>query len=378
MKHAKPKLAVFISSLQAGGAERVVSLLIPEFLKTYDVTLILLQKKIAYSIPNDLSMVVLRDYSRYLGRFLALPLFAWQYRKVCRTLEIDVSLSFLNRPNYIAVLAKLMGLHVRMVISERAMPLLQHRSGLSGWVNRRLIAYLYPKADAVIANSRQNAWTIQKTFNVDHCHTVYNPVMSQVPTVLPKNARFTFVSVGRLDKGKNHHVLIEAMRDLDAQLWIIGEGTLKQVLQRQIDELKLNDKVTLLGYQKDPYAWLSQANAFVFSSLHEGFPNVLLEALSCGVAVISTDCCFGPREILAPKSDTSHQLKSGVEEAEFGLLVPINDAEAMQKAMQKMMDDEMLYEYYRTQALKRASDFAIMPIVEQWRSILEEKNLCAE
>lgn len=374
MIQIKPKLAVFISSLEAGGAERVISLLLPEFLKVYDVSLILLQKKIEYSIPSNLHMIVLKDYTCYLGRFFALPLLAWEYRKVCKALDIDYSLSFLNRPNYIAILAKLMGLHVKIVISERAMLILQHSHGLKGWINRRLIAWLYPKADAIVANSKHNAMVIEKVLEIDTCYTIYNPVLLQPLTNFSEKTQFTFVSIGRLDKGKNHSLLIEAMVRLDAHLWIIGEGPLKWALQHQVDKLKLNDKVTLLGYQRDPHVWLMQANAFVFASLHEGFPNVLLEALSCGLAVISTDCLCGPREILDPSNDATYVLKNGIELAQYGLLVPIQDVVAMREAMQRLMDDETLYKSYRTKALHRAHDFTIISIVKQWCMIFEGKN----
>ena len=374
----KPKLAIFISSLEAGGAERVVSLLLPELIKTNEVFLILLDKKVNYCIPQEVEVITLNNISNSMGRFLSLPFLALQYKKICQHLSVETSLSLLNRPNYIAILAKMMGLDVKIVISERAMPSLQHQRGIKGFVNRWLIHWLYPKADGVVINSLRNSYELQHTFGLKDIKTIYNPILIQQPLPFPlkNSATFRFVTVGRLDKGKNHFLLINAMQYVDATLWIIGEGKLKKKLERHIKALGLTHKIKLLGYQSEPKEWLLQADAFVFSSLHEGFPNVLLEALSCGLPVISTDCLSGPREILAPQTDYIYQMKEGIEEAEFGILVPINDVEAMQKAMQKFLDDENLCAYYRTQALKRAQDFAIEPILGQWRDVLEGKHIC--
>lgn len=379
MNKSKPKLALFISSLEAGGAERVVSLLLPELIKTYEVSLILLDKKVNYCVPQEVEIIILNNISNSMGRFLSLAFLALQYKKICQYLSIETSLSFLNRPNYIAILAKMMGLNAKIVISERAMPSLQHKQGIKGFVNRWLIRWLYPKADEVVINSLRNAYELEHAFGVKDIKTINNPILSQQPLSLSckKNSSiFQFITIGRLDEGKNHFLLINAMQHVDATLWIIGEGKLKKKLERHIKALGLTHKIKLLGYQSESKEWLLQADAFVFSSLHEGFPNVLLEALSCGLPIISTDCLSGPREILAPQTDYTYQMDEGIEEAEFGILVPVNDTEAMQKAMQKLLDDENLCKHYYAQALKRAQDFAIEPILGQWRDVLEGKHTC--
>lgn len=379
MNNSKPKVALFISSLEAGGAERVVSLLLPELIKIYEVSLILLDKKVNYCVPQEIEVIILNNISSPLGRFLSLPFLALQYKKICQHLSIQTSLSLLNRPNYIAILAKMIGLDVKIVISERAMPSLQHKQGIKGFINRCLIHWLYPKADEVIVNSLRNSYELEHAFGVKNIKTIYNPVLIQhsLPLTCKKNSSvFQFITIGRLDQGKNHLLLIKTMQYVDATLWIIGEGKLKKKLEHSIKALGLTHKVKLLGYQSVPKEWLLQADGFIFSSSHEGFPNVLLEALSCGLPVISTDCLSGPREILAPQTDYTYQMDEGIEEAEFGILVPVNDTEAMQKAMQKLLDDENLCAHYRAQALKRAQDFAIEPILVQWRDVLEGKHIC--
>jgi len=187
---------------------------------------------------------------------------------------------------------------------------------------------------------------------------------------LPKK-RFTFVSIGRLDSGKNHTLLIEALQKIDADLWIIGDGELKESLELKIKNLGLEGRVQLLGRQENPYKFLNRADCFVFGSNHEGFPNVLLEALACGVPVISTDCQSGPREILAPESDMTFQLLNKIDIAEYGVLIPIGRVDRMREAMLLMIKDNDLRKSYQKRALQWAGDFNIDVMLKQYKEVLQ-------
>lgn len=135
-------------------------------------------------------------------------------------------------------------------------------------------------------------------------------------------------------------------------------------------ELSLNDKVYLLGKKENPFAYISKANCFVFASNHEGFPNVLVEALACGLPVITTDCKSGPREILAPKSDINFQLENNIELAEYGILTPIKNVEKLKEGMDLMINDKDLKKDYEEKAKNRANDFRIDKIIKQYERIL--------
>ena len=187
-----------------------------------------------------------------------------------------------------------------------------------------------------------------------------------------KKERFTFVTIGRLDNGKNHKLLLKAIKDIYADLWIIGNGILMDNLELIIDNLKLKDRVKLLGRQDNPYKFLGKVDCFVFSSNHEGFPNVLLEALTCGLPIISTDCKSGPREILAPDTDFKEETDS-VEFAKYGILTKVGSAKFMEKAMQKMLDDKQLRYNYAKKALIRAKEFDIEILIKEWEKVLNGK-----
>lgn len=382
----RQKLAILIYSMASGGAERVVSVLLPDLMEHFDVTLVMMNHTIAYPLPEGLEMVFLETSSakeRGLLKLLKLPWLAWKYRTLCRKRKIDLSFSFMNRPNYINTLSKLMGNRAEVLINERAMPSLQYGyKNMMSTVNNFLIRMLYPKADAIVTNSQGNRYDLQENYAISKpMQTIYNPVdLEHIRQHSPQQtaydeAYFTFVTIGRLDRGKNHRLLIDAVARLeDAALWIIGEGECRDALEKQIVQLGIEKRVKLLGRLSNPFGFLKTADCFVFGSNHEGFPNVVLEALACGLPVISTDCPSGPREILAPESEFGFHLNEGVEEAEYGMLVPVGGVDEMRRAMQRLQDKKALYETYKERATIRAKSFDKKIIVESYIHFLKKFN----
>lgn len=380
------KIAILIYSMAGGGAERVVSILLEELKNKYDTTLVLMNPTVHYDLPENQKIVYLKNSSPIENSFfklIKLPYLGYKYKQLCYQNNINITLSFLNRPNYIALFSKLFGNQSEIIIHERSQPSLQHEHGLQGFINRYLIKLLYPKADTVIANSLGNSIDLQNQFGIDAVHTINNPFDLETINTLSQenldktNDEFTFITVGRLDKGKNHRIIIEAMQYIDANLWIIGEGPLQSTLEKQIEQLKLKNKVFLLGRQENPFKYMNQADCFVFGSSHEGFPNVLVEALACGLPVISTDCNSGPREILAPKSDQFIHLKDTIEFAQYGILTPINDTKNLKKAMHIIMANENIRNSYKTKSRQRAQDFSKEKITLQFIKEIEG-TICAE
>ena len=303
---------------------------------------------------------------------------AYKLSKLIKEYKFDQVISFLSRSNYINILSNILIKH-ETIINERAMPSLQYEYGINGKINKILIKTLYPRACLCLSNSYGNMMDLKNNFNVVKIEYIHNLFDIETIEELSKKdiefqkKRFTFVTVGRLDRGKNHKLLIEAVKDFNADLWIIGDGELKEGLQKYINELNLNDKVYLLGKKENPFSFLSKADCFVFSSNYEGFPNVLVEALACGLPIISTDCQSGPREILAPTSNISFQLNDKIEFAEYGVLTPIKNVEKLKEAMNLMINDENLRKNYQDKAKQRANDFKIEKIIKQ-----HERILCAE
>jgi N-acetylgalactosamine-N,N'-diacetylbacillosaminyl-diphospho-undecaprenol 4-alpha-N-acetylgalactosaminyltransferase len=368
------KISILIYSMASGGAERQVSILLKELSKNYKVQLVLMNDTIFYDIPDNVEIVFLeKSNPKESGiiKFLKLPFLGWKYKKL--TKSFDISLSFMNRPNYINVFSKFFGNRAKVIVSERGTPSIQYKIGIQGAVNRFLIKWLYKKADLVVSNSKGNAYDLNKNFGIKNVKTIYNFVEKKD---CEKNdlKNFVFINIGRMDQGKNQKLLIKAFKkaNINAKLWLIGDGPLKKELEELVKKLNLENKILFLGKQKNVFKFLSKAKCFVFSSNNEGFPNVLLEALSCSLPIISTDCKFGPREILAPDSDFRRHTNS-IEIAEYGVLTKVDDEKYLSNAIKLMFNNEKLRYNFAKKAKSRVKDFEVKKIIKEWIKVIDGK-----
>lgn len=383
----KLKMTVFLYSLTSGGAERIVSIFLAEFMKKYDVTLVLMNDTIEYKIPKDIPIYYLEKsepFEHGLKKLFKIPFLAYKYYKFCKKNSIDISFSLLSRPNYISALASFFMKDTKIVLSELSMPSMQYSyNNMQSWINTYLIKFLYPRADLILPNSQGNLDDLKINFNIKNkMAKIHNILDLEMITTEAKESvndvefsekTTTFITIGRLDEGKNHKLLIEAMNSVNnAQLIIIGDGVLRLELEKQIATLSLESKVFLLGKRSNPYKYLAKSDIFVFSSNHEGFPTVLLESLAVGVPIISTDCKSGPREILSPTSDLNFQLDNEVEYGEFGVLTPIKNVKQMITAMNEIIKDENMLNTYKKVAKIRAQEFSKSIISKQYFEEIED------
>jgi glycosyltransferase involved in cell wall biosynthesis len=155
------------------------------------------------------------------------------------------------------------------------------------------------------------------------------------------------LACGRLHPQKGFPYLLQAMqqvqKEVPCQLWIVGEGRERPALEAQIQQLDLADCVHLKGFQKNPYQYMAAADLFVLSSLYEGFGNVVAEAMACGTAVISTDCPYGPAEIIQDESS--------------GILVPLANPDALAKAIIRVLTNPTLRQTLADNGRQRSRDF---------------------
>lgn len=371
------KLAVFLYSMGPGGAERVVSNLLPALCEKYEVHLVLMSEVVAYEIPRAVKIHFLERSDPYesgvkkLFRLaFALPSLALKYKKLCENLGIDAHFVLMNRPCYVALAAKILGLKGRMVISERSCPSVIYKSGLSGFANRIFVKALYPRADLILANAQGNADDLVRNFGCDREKTkvLYNAVdLAAIKTLAnePLEGKFKpfFLNIGRLDSGKNQAMLIKIIANLNnerATLGILGKGPLHGELQNLIDELGVGERVKLLGTDKNPFKFIKNAECFLCASRFEGFSNVLLEALACERFIISTDHKSGARELLG--------------DDEYGILTPVDDEKAMDSAMRRALEDENLRRDYEKRAYGRVVKFDKNAVAAQLIGYLEGEN----
>lgn len=166
----------------------------------------------------------------------------------------------------------------------------------------------------------------------------------------------TIISTGRLDPLKDFALLIRAFASIadkhkDWILEIYGDGPERQHLEGLIKSLSLGNRVFLRGYEANVRQKLEQAGFFAFSSRLEGFPLSLIEAMGCGLPVVSTQCKCGPKDIITPGKD--------------GFLVAVGDEKALAEKLSELMSDEALRKRMGTEAVKRADDFSITTIIKR-------------
>lgn len=167
------------------------------------------------------------------------------------------------------------------------------------------------------------------------------------------------VGIGRLAVQKGFGTLLQAFAslaaDTSARLLILGEGPERASLEQQVAALGLTERVAMPGFVDNPLAILSRARLFALSSVFEGLPTVLIEALAAGCPVVATDCPTGPREIL--------------EGGRYGRLVPMGDAAALSTALREALDTPMTPERHAA-LTARAEDFGAARVVPLYRSLL--------
>ncbi len=257
----------------------------------------------------------------------------------------------------------------RMAIWEHNTLSLQYRN--RGLAHRGLLrasmAYECRRADVRVAVSRGVADDLSALSGVprDRFSVIYNPLLSRESA--PSDAEAAeaiwggwrgarIITVGRFKAQKNHSLLLRAFQRLlarsDARLLILGTGDLREPTAALVRELGLADKVIMPGAVPDPDPYYRSANLFALSSDYEGFGNVVVEALACGLPVVSTDCKSGPAEIL--------------ENGRYGRLVPVGDADALARAMV----EALAAEHDREALKRRALDFAPERIADQYLQLL--------
>ena len=354
-------VALFLPKLEGGGAERITLNLargLRERGHAVDLVVAVGGGSYAGHVPEGVrlvefgarrSLMAVPALVRYLGRH---PPAAF--------------LSALNHANIVALwAARWASYEGSLVVAEHNDPRTGGRSTLKDRFFHRLMRWFYPWADRVIAVSQGVKEGLEEAVGLAAAsvEVIYNPVITpEVRAALRERPDHPFfaqppvvLAVGRLTRQKNFAHLLRAFallrQDTDVRLVILGEGELRQDLERQVASLGLSEVVSMPGFVANPYAYLSVADLFVLSSDWEGLPTVLIEALAAGTPIVATDCRSGPREIL----------KGG----RHGTLVPVGDSGALADAMRLVLSkgrcavDDAVVEPYSLETVTLAYERAL-------------------
>lgn len=322
------KLVFFIGGLNFGGMERVV-FIANELLKDeYDITIVTLyQTNADYS--NNFKYYNL-DVSPTEGKINKLITFIKRLiktRQMKRELKPDVVVSFGMYLNYLSALTKK---------NERCiMPIRSYDWLVKPFTTSYLDKKIINKADSVNSVSKVIEIGAKKYWNIDSNAVIYNPYNlafieeksnELVDDFKFENGVFYIISVGRLAKQKGFDHLIKSFflarkKINNIELIILGDGELKDELKLLSEKLHIEKYVHILGGKINPYKYMAKCNLYVLTSLNEGFPNALVEAMASGLPILSVDCKSGPREILAPNTNLN-TVANEYSEEEYGVLVP--------------------------------------------------------
>jgi glycosyltransferase involved in cell wall biosynthesis len=371
------RILIIINSIGYGGAERaLVNILSQKNLyEGIEVHVLLLDDEpIVRELPKNVNLIVANSKRSLFLSGLNI------YRHV-KAIKPDLCVSFLVRANVCnAIVGKLANAYPT-IICER-MHLSSHFDNQFKGLKRR-IAESIPKVSYQLANTVLGVSTgvtqnLVESYNVkqQRAATIFNPYpieniieLGQERPEYHLPTEFV-VSVGRLTKSKNTKLLIDAFlaSKETVPLVVLGTGELKDELTAYISNQDAQDKVILLGYAKNPYAIVAKAKYYVSASTNEGFPNALLEAMVLGRAAIMSDCPSGPAEILAGSFTFQ---ASKVEMAEYGVLVPVNDTQALTEAINAFQNPELIT-HYALKSKERSTDYSIEKIANDYWALFKE------
>lgn len=349
------KICIVTPTLSGGGAQKVAVNLANEWAqKGLKVELLVLRNTGVYfdQVSNKVCINVL-GIKRI--RFALLPLWLQLTKS-----KPDVVLSVIRDTNlYIGILSKFFPATRFFGREANTMDGVLRKKTMGKYFYLNMMRYLYKNIDGIIANS---SFTYQDL--LDHGIKPMNSCICGNPVIdkkackliredvdddwLRSEAYKVVISIGRLSKQKNHENLIKAFANVYSQnnevrLIIIGSGNEKNALEAHILKNKLNDVVKIIPFQKNIYKYLSKASVFVLPSLYEGFGNVIVEALFCGVEVVLTNCPGGAVEII----------KNG----ELGTIVENNNIDSLARGIETVLKNKQVN---RGAALKaRANDFNV-------------------
>jgi GalNAc-alpha-(1->4)-GalNAc-alpha-(1->3)-diNAcBac-PP-undecaprenol alpha-1,4-N-acetyl-D-galactosaminyltransferase len=367
------RLALVISSLAGGGAERTMAALANAWVaEGRQVTLITLALRTedTYALRSDVVRVDLGlkgDSRNALGSLVATVRRARALRGALCESRADAVVSFMTTTNLLVLIATI-GLHVPVIISERVFIAMQPPR----WPLRRLYRLLYSRAAAIVAQTRRGAADLEARVGRP-AHVIPNWVAPGREASAPRSVDLRIgsprqeagahlmVAVGRLDPQKGFDLLIEAFARVASRypswrLVILGEGAARTELTSLIAARRLAARVSLPGFIAEPRAIMRQADLFVLSSRFEGMPNALIEAMSEGRACVSFDCPTGPAELI------EHSIN--------GWLVPAGDVDALSAALADLMGDSGLRERLGGRARAIADAYSQRSIMGLWNSLL--------
>lgn len=349
------KILFVIYSLGTGGAERVMSLLSNDWIKKgHDISIATIKgdDTPSYRFDSSIELIhldvasesenIIDALSSNYKRILAIE-------KAISENSSDLVISFLTTSNILTILAAKLA-KKPIIVSEHSNFYFE-----TSKLWRLLRRVVYPFSDALIVLTEHDREKYDYHSNV---HIVPNPLILEHDHKNIQRQKM-ILAVGRLNKVKGFDLLIKAFSQVEAKGWylvILGEGSERVNLEKQVDELKINKNISMPGRVTDVEAYYKKASIFVLSSRHEGFPMALIEAMGYGCASVSFDCLTGPSDIINHNKN--------------GILVEAENTNKLSESIQHLIDQEEKREELGENAKKIVDILNIEKITIKWFKII--------
>lgn len=357
-------IAMLIGALTKGGSERVLVNLADYLSQNgFQVTMVTqYQKEEEYPLNPDVKRVIsdITQEETSNSRLVNFKRRFFKLRNIWKSEKPDVILSFIGKNNMMAILTSRF-LQIPVAVSVRGEPTMEYYN----WWMRFMAKNLFRKADGVILQTKQCFDFFPEAIK-NKAVILKNPVSQSFFRERFEGEREnTITAVGRIDENKNHEMLIRAFAQIvddypDYKLIIYGEGELRKKLIGLVEELDLEEQISLPGATKEVAEAIYKTGVFVLSSNTEGVPNTLIEAMILGLTVVATDCpCGGPADL--------------IEDGVNGFLTPVGDVNAMKENLQKALKNSQTAKTTGIEASKTADIYNTEKVYGEWSKYL--KNL---
>ena len=371
----KKRVLFLLSNMGKGGIQSLTSVLSKELSNYSNLKIDLLTfypleeypfygDKFCFNIPSSNNLLVLlKDFFKKI----------WLINKHIKSHDYNIVYASSRIPSFFVLMSKfvfrfkspvIIAFHSSIELENKAL-------GLKGRLALLTAKYLSKYSSKFHCVSQGIASELKGLgFDKNKIITIYNAVDIETISLLSKENiesknEFFFrdnniiISIGRFEKQKNYTFLLKAFsklpQDLKCKLVLIGEGKEEAILKKLIIDLNLQDDVLLLGWQSNPFKYLTRSTIFTLTSLWEGFGNVIIEAMACNLPVLSSDCFYGPNEI--------------IKNYENGILFKPDDTDGFIEGVNKLIKNKQIRENIIKNSYGRAADFSVKKIAKEYKKM---------
>lgn len=367
------KKLIFIHSLSSGGAERVAVYLAEHWYSLGDQVIVVTvadRETDFYKLSSGIQRIclskakasqnpiqgIINNYYRIIS-----------LRKILHKQQPDVAISFMSRANIVLAMSALGLKNLITIGSERIYPPKLPLGKFWELLRSRMYGHL----TALVAQTQKGREWLEQHTHANKVYVIPNFVVWPLPefgnriepSSIGNNNYKRILAVGRLVEQKGFSLLITVFCRLakifpDWELVILGDGPLRQQLVEQINSSDYAQRIFLPGSVGNVGQWYTDADIYVMSSLFEGFPNTLIEAMSYDLPVISFDCDTGPRDII------HHE--------ENGLLIKDGSVDELFSGLQQLMSSKIKRTFFAQQAAKVRQHYSQNNVMKKWQQLIDE------